>query len=83
MAITICPICDELISQPHDCLSSKLPSFSLELELLGISLELEPHYLSDDLDYSTASITPERNSERNSVFAKSLQMTSMPLFLRL
>ena len=44
MTQNICPICDELISDMHDCLNYESIKYSLELEFLGLSEELLQPY---------------------------------------
>ena len=44
MTQNICPICDEVISQPHDCMSYDSIRYSLELEFLGLTEELLQPY---------------------------------------
>ena len=39
----ICPICEVEMTQDHQCSDYVFSSFSLELELLGLSSEIEPY----------------------------------------
>ena len=83
MVTTACPICEVETIEPHKCHHSDVLNFSLELELLGLTFDLEPYHQSAVSEQPIFPFAPERNPERNSLIGKGLRASSIPLFLRM
>ena len=80
MAHKICPVCGKLIlyDPDHDCTVYDFSNFSLELELHGLSLELDPYDPADDQDQLSYSRVSER-----SLIGAAKPGKAVPFFLRL
>ena len=76
MARNTCPICDAEILQNHDCADFDFSKLSIELEILGLSIELEPY----ELPAESASSHHVLRRNANSIGEKK---RTAPLFLRM
>ena len=83
MTHCVCPICDTEVYSSRDCSHHDPPSFSLELELLNLSFDLEPYGREEELDKPSPIVLPERNSKRTPFLVRTSKISSVPLFLRL
>ena len=83
MAKIICPVCNEEMTHNHDCVRYDFSKLSLDLDFLGLSFEAVPYESADVSEQSFTPFVPERNSKRNAVTGKGVQIGSVPMFLRL
>ena len=76
MAPYRCPICGKEMFPDHDCLHSDIPNFSIEMELLDLSLEpiAEPELYV----IPVVPVSPKR-----SFVDEHIGMRAVPLFLRM
>jgi hypothetical protein len=80
MAHNICPIFGEMIlfAFDHDCTSYDYSEFPLEIELHGLTLELEPYEPVETANPQTSSIPVGHG-----FVSVTKNGASMPLFLRI
>ena len=76
MSQRICPVCEMEMTRDHNCSDYKFSSFSIELELLDLSFNLEPYGSSEDHH------SPLYVAENNSI-EYNMPNKPVPLFLRL
>ena len=77
MSHIICPVCDVEMLPDHICSDYEFTSFSLELELLGLSFGIEPY--DDYIDENTYS----PHIQEHSLTSFDMRKKPVPLFLRL
>ena len=94
MSRSICPICEAETPFFEECTHTDFIKYSLELDFLGLSFlldpygafaepEPEPDFPPAPQGFSPAPLVSERNPRPRSLLGKSVQIASVPMFLRL